>query len=192
MKLRALVVALGLALGTAVHAAPPVLVEMVDLSCAHCAAFAGTAGTIAERVRRAGGIFRIAPVGPVIGKDSPALAVLAVYWSESHQDDASGEAIVAAFYAGYQNNADLAGPAGIASWLATRGITWPASADLQDPRLHRRFFRAVRMAGNAGVSDLPAVLFINPDSGAVTHVEAWYGSAADLGNRINNYLQQEH
>ena len=192
MKLRALVVALGLALGTAAHAAPPVLVEIVDLSCAHCAAFAGTAGTIAQRVRRAGGIFRIAPVGPVIGKDSPTLSVLAVYGSESHQDDARGEDIAAAFYVGYQNNADLAGPAGITSWLATRGITWPANADLQDPRLQRRFFRAVQMAGNAGVSDLPAVLFINPDSGAVTHVEAWADSAAALGNRINKYLQQEH
>lgn len=181
----------GLLLSLSVHAAIPVLVEMVDLSCSHCAAFAPTASRIAAQVRSEGGIFRVAPVGPIIGTDAPTLPVLAVYWSEIHQSDAEAQAIANSFYAGYQNNAALSGPAGITSWLDTRGITWPHTANLHSRSLTAHFFRAVQMAGNAGVTDLPAVVFVNPKSGAVTHVESWSGSAPDLGNRIAAYLKQQ-
>lgn len=191
-----LTLALGCLLpGLAPAAVPPVVIEIVNLTCPHCAAFADTADQIAAHVRSEGGTFRVAPVSPTLGDSTdPSVAVLAVYWAELHVSDAAAQQTADALYEGFQGGAKLNGATGIASWLALKGVTYPEKPDYTEPALVGHFHRAVALLGRVAMKTYPTLVLLDPGSGRVLDTLTWSGSVSVLAKQakdaIAKYTQQ--
>lgn len=171
---------------------PPVVAEFVDLSCPHCRAFAPAADQLAEEIRQQGGVFRVAPIGPLAkGSDNrPASSVLAVYYARGKGGDAAGQSVADALYEGYESQAMLTGRAGTVAWLSLMGVELPDDGKFDVWESRRDFRRAARIAENNGVKALPALLVYNPITARVDAVVSWKGSASNLLARVRAAIQK--
>ncbi|MDI3258442.1 MAG: hypothetical protein QJR02_01965 [Sinobacteraceae bacterium] len=160
------------------------VVEIVDLTCSRCAGFASSVARIADVIRRDGGVFRVAPVGPVSGT-MPKTPLLAVHALNHDAGDRAGQDAAAALYEGFQSGAMLDSREGLLSWLRLRGVT-AADALPMDlmPDNADRFARAVALARSAGISELPALVFVRRDDGSLAGAFEWQGSAAKLEEAV--------
>lgn len=179
-----------LPVSVAAAAQAPAVIEIVDLSCPHCAIFAPVADRLARRVRNAGGIFRVAPIQPVVNGDHPVPAVLAVYWVQMHRGDKAAQNVADQLYVGFGNQASLSRAPGIASWLSVRGLKFKTPPDYGDPELMDHFRRAVLLAHSAGVNKLPALIFVNRQTAKIESVLSWAGSASRLVKQAGDALDR--
>lgn len=173
-------------------ARPPDVIEIVDLTCSHCAAFAASADALASSVRAAGGLFRVAPVQPVVDGDRASVAVLAVYWVERHRGDVVAQKAVGALYAGYANHASLDDAEGVTTWLDTQGIVFTKTPSFRNEQTRSRFDRAVRLAVRAGVHDFPAIIALSPETGAMLGVVYWKGSVGRMTKQATALIFPKH
>lgn len=158
------------------------VVELADLSCERCASFASSAQRIADVVRKEGGVFRVAPVGPTDqSPPTPKLAVLVVHELNHRKSDETGQEAAGALYSGYAAGAELDTREGVASWLRMHGVDGADDlpANLMPANLPR-FGKALMLARESGAKNLPALVFVSRSDGRVVGEVEWTESGAKL------------
>ena len=167
------------------------VIEIIDLSCERCASFAPFADQVAAEVRADGGIFRVAPAGPLVGVE-PSQVVSAVYAVQVNQSDADGQRIADALIRGFQGGAELNTVGGILSWLQMQvpDFRHPELLNHDDALGKDHLYRALRLAKRAGISELPALIVLNKANGEILGVATWKGDAPSTLNSVEDLLKK--
>jgi hypothetical protein len=166
---------------------PPAVIEVVDLTCPHCAEFAPRAEEIAARVRGVGGVFRVAPVSPA-AQNLPSPAVLAVYVAQEMRGDAYAQRVAASLMRGYAAQAALDTQDAVRSWLALDGLDLSEDGALWvDAR--SRWMRALGLVKESGLMTVPMVLIYRMPGARLDAAFAWRDGADDLSRRIDEALR---
>ena len=192
----AIILALGLFSGAA-HAGKTgskanfLVIEIMDLSCERCASFAPFADQVASEVRADGGVFRVAPAGPLVGVE-PSQTVSAVYAVEVNQGDADAQHITDALIRGYEGGAELGTLGGILSWLQMQAPDFRRTElfNHDDALGKDHLYRAMRLAKKAGVSELPAIIVLSKSNGEILGVATWKGDAPSTLNSVEDLLKK--
>ncbi len=93
------------------------VVELVNFTCPHCRHMDAYVPGLRKRVLATGGLYRMAPVGPVLDKE-PAISVRFWYALDDIAGDAVADKAARYLYTGYTKGAALDSVAGIDAWLS--------------------------------------------------------------------------
>lgn len=169
------------------------VVEFVDFSCPHCIATAQYTPDIVKAVESTGGIFRIAPVGPIIS-DEPSRAVLVYYalMSATKNNSKIGFDAAIALYSGYANGAALDADDAVISWLSmnmTEKNDWKIVKQYI-PVAGRRLEKSARLVSSFHVTDLPTFAVLNGMNSETIGVYRWAGSGEKITASVIDAIQK--
>lgn len=174
---------------------PVNVVEFIDFTCPHCLKVSPNNDEIAALVKKTGGVFRVAPVGPVIsGQPGRSIIVYYALLDVTHNNDVIARQAEYALFKGFANGAMLDSDDGVISWLSNYlgafKIDW-AAVQKDIPNAEHRFYKAYRMARANKVTSLPTFVVMNGMNGATDGVARWKGSAIEVVNHVEDLIQHK-
>ncbi len=167
------------------------LVELVDLSCAHCRIESSFVPGIATTAARDAARFEIAPVQPAPGAE-PAASVQA-YYAEITAHSGQDVAAARVLYDGYAQGAALESTGSVRGWFGMHGLPVAGEHAIVNSTVPaNRWQKAVRLAVAAHAQSFPTFVLLDLRTGGIARVFRWHGHPARLAAAVKKALGALH